>query len=467
MRKFGSQVRSPHEFKNYKVPWPSWLRRGANNAKISSSISLGTIFFFLHLLDATQSQDILEYSSLTRNPLLFFFMDSVLVIHIGAGRHSKNHSQKYKKLLKSALRTGNLVQASRIIERSSLTNTGYGSSVDRTGEATSDASLIEVASRRILNSLSILNIYNDVYPTEFVEVALRQLETEFRIGSVNRQFGLSKPVSLDYRCYLAYLNGNSDAKAPNGNGVFAGRQPTNLVSKRGRASYDTFKVMFDTERDRADQSNNPLVCSSEPTDMGQPVNMTTPQLLKQTYLSERAASYRRKTKENAKGVTKGNITPQKDYIPRRPKTPRNTNKSSMLIQAYSLNSACHKDIEISCMCSGNGDDIITMNLASYLSESIADTLADLKEWPQLGPLLVSRILRKSNQVVKTAVNGNLEEITYVGVIMVIISPTTSRLVFCHSTETFYFAFRSQGKFETVLSRADCPIGEFLHGEYKL
>ncbi|CUM52244.1 unnamed protein product [Debaryomyces tyrocola] len=26
-----------------KVPWPSWLRRGANNAKISSSILLGTI----------------------------------------------------------------------------------------------------------------------------------------------------------------------------------------------------------------------------------------------------------------------------------------------------------------------------------------------------------------------------------------------------------------------------------------
>ena len=24
------------------VPWPSWLRRGANNAKISSSILLGT-----------------------------------------------------------------------------------------------------------------------------------------------------------------------------------------------------------------------------------------------------------------------------------------------------------------------------------------------------------------------------------------------------------------------------------------
>ncbi|CUM65250.1 uncharacterized protein PRCAT00002882001 [Priceomyces carsonii] len=27
------------------VPWPSWLRRGANNTKISSSILLGTIIF--------------------------------------------------------------------------------------------------------------------------------------------------------------------------------------------------------------------------------------------------------------------------------------------------------------------------------------------------------------------------------------------------------------------------------------
>ena len=29
-----------------KVPWPSWLRRGANNAKISGSIPLGTIYFW-------------------------------------------------------------------------------------------------------------------------------------------------------------------------------------------------------------------------------------------------------------------------------------------------------------------------------------------------------------------------------------------------------------------------------------
>jgi hypothetical protein len=30
--------------KQETVPWPSWLRRGANNAKISSSILLGTSF---------------------------------------------------------------------------------------------------------------------------------------------------------------------------------------------------------------------------------------------------------------------------------------------------------------------------------------------------------------------------------------------------------------------------------------
>ena len=29
------------------VPWPSWLRRGANNAKISGSIPLGTTLAWL------------------------------------------------------------------------------------------------------------------------------------------------------------------------------------------------------------------------------------------------------------------------------------------------------------------------------------------------------------------------------------------------------------------------------------
>lgn len=33
------------------IPWPSWLRRGANNAKISSSILLGIIYIYIFFVD--------------------------------------------------------------------------------------------------------------------------------------------------------------------------------------------------------------------------------------------------------------------------------------------------------------------------------------------------------------------------------------------------------------------------------
>ena len=43
-------LRTTTIFGHQLVPWPSWLRRGANNAKISSSILLGTISFFAKIL---------------------------------------------------------------------------------------------------------------------------------------------------------------------------------------------------------------------------------------------------------------------------------------------------------------------------------------------------------------------------------------------------------------------------------
>ncbi|KAM9887253.1 hypothetical protein OXX79_013787, partial [Metschnikowia pulcherrima] len=75
----------------------------------------------------------------------------ILAIHIGAGRHSAQKSQQYKKLLRLALRKSDILDASRVIEGSPLTNTGVGSSVDRLCQATSDACFIEALERRIVD----------------------------------------------------------------------------------------------------------------------------------------------------------------------------------------------------------------------------------------------------------------------------------------------------------------------------
>ena len=60
------------------VPWPSWLRRGANNAKISSSILLGTIHYYwacgvVGSAFALQAKGHRFDSGLVHNFLILFF----------------------------------------------------------------------------------------------------------------------------------------------------------------------------------------------------------------------------------------------------------------------------------------------------------------------------------------------------------------------------------------------------------
>ena len=57
------------------IPWPSWLRHGANNAGISGSIPLGIIFLFcvISRIDITGSHSI--------NLLLFCFSYERNILH--------------------------------------------------------------------------------------------------------------------------------------------------------------------------------------------------------------------------------------------------------------------------------------------------------------------------------------------------------------------------------------------------
>ncbi|OBA19204.1 N-terminal nucleophile aminohydrolase [Metschnikowia bicuspidata var. bicuspidata NRRL YB-4993] len=341
-------------------------------------------------------------------------MDTILVLHIGAGKHSIQQTRNYKKILRSAICASDLIQASRVVERSALTNTGFGSSVDRTCTATSDACLIEVSDGRIVNSLALLNIHDDAFPTTCVDKIARQLKQEYAAGSVDRCFGLSKPTILDYKTYKEYLD----------------------LSKRKKLKF--YKRRKGNPEKSLPTTEQTFVLPGIEDTVGFIEIANSPKRTTRIASSSGGNFYRLPGRVSCAGTLGSGI-------------------------GYSR----YKDVEVSCMCSGNGDDIIAMNLAGYLSENMAGTLGDSNEWPELGPLLESHILRKSQLVVKTAVNASVEEITYIGVVMVVRSPDATRLVFCHSTESLYFAFRLRGKSELVLSRKDRPVGEFLSGEYKL
>lgn len=396
------------------------------------------------------------------------------MLHIGAGRHSAQHTQKYKKLLRVALAKGDLLHASHVIEASALTNTGYGSSVDRTCEATSDASVLEIKGCRILNSLALLNIADETYPSACVHRVMQDLEREYSTGSANRVFGLSKPSLLDYKIYEEYVSRSlgSENEGLGKEMLVAGHKSKSLVLKKNRVAYERFKALFENEGRVIDQ-NQPKVGSSHLflPEKRQRIDRTEIEVL----LEDEKSPLIRHTVDHPSAVEDtvgyieifdtGNTTLTTSSGGNFYRVPGRASCAGIL--GSGIGYSCHENIEVSCMCSGNGDDIITMNLASYLTESIAQTLSETDEWPQLGPLLETRIMRKSQQVVKTAVGEQRQEITYVGVILIVRCPTTTRLVFCHSTESFYFGFRLKGKSELVLSRNHGPIGKFLHGEYKL
>ncbi|KAM9908477.1 hypothetical protein OXX79_000325 [Metschnikowia pulcherrima] len=423
----------------------------------------------------------------------------ILAIHIGAGRHSAQKSQQYKKLLRLALRKSDILDASRVIEGSPLTNTGVGSSVDRLCQATSDACFIEALERRIVDSLALLDIYDEPYPTSCLHKVLQSLGLEFRPGGTNRRFGLSRPSSLDYRAYKAFVEQSIEpnVEIKEIEDVAIGGRRKSLVSRRLKTAFTKFKRIYENESLKCGQEDVCLescgCCGEDPQR-----KQASKAAITLDYQCDAKYSHKKRRKESnsfcgnselesasterdqsiddSAGIedTVGCIQVSASEARTRISSSSGGNFyrlpgriSCAGILGSGIGYSCHGEIEVSCMCSGNGDDIIAMSLASYLSESIAEHISDSEEWPDLGPYLKNRILSKSKQVAKTAVNAKLEEITYVGVLLLVKTPNTTRLVFCHSTESFYFAFRSRGEIETVLSNNPGAVGEFIFGEYKL
>ncbi|KAM9918894.1 hypothetical protein OXX59_008334 [Metschnikowia pulcherrima] len=423
----------------------------------------------------------------------------ILAIHIGAGRHSAQKSQQYKKLLRLALRKNDILDASRVIEGSPLTNTGVGSSVDRLCQATSDACFIEALERRMVNSLALLDIYDEPYPTSCLHQVMQTLGLEFRPGGTNRRFGLSRPSSLDYRTYKTFVEQSIEpnVEITEREDAANGSRRKSLVSKRLKTAFTKFRRIYENESLKCGQED---VCLESCGCCGEDPQRKQASKATKTLDCQCDAKYSHKKRRKKSNSFCGNselesASTERDqsiddsagiedtvgYIQVSASEARTRISSSSGGNFYRLPGriscagilgsgigySCHGEIEVSCMCSGNGDDIIAMSLASYLSESIAEHISDSEEWPDLGPYLKNRILSKSKQVAKTAVNAKLEEITYVGVLLLVKTPNTTRLVFCHSTESFYFAFRSRGEIEIVLSNNPGAVGEFIFGEYKL
>mmetsp|Transcript_6582 Transcript_6582/g.8282 ORF Transcript_6582/g.8282 Transcript_6582/m.8282 type:complete len:358 (+) Transcript_6582:93-1166(+) len=353
--------------------------------------------------------------------------NSLVIVHIGAGSHSLRKNDKYKQLIRKALQANDsktvLFDVSKRLERSALTNTGYGSSLNLVGEVQCDASFIYCNREDNDTSMGVMYNIANRYPITETMKCFNQLNTLYSTGF--KLFGLSKPLIFDhYRKKLLdkLTNTNEDV----------GEET--LVSAKSQKIYDTYKdILMGDHNQIPDELNHIKNEIQDTIGIIHIDNRTT----------EIATS------------SGGNFF----------KLPGRIGCAGVLGAAIGHRTG--NGMSVSCMCSGNGEDIIMMDAANRVVNNIInDSNEDYCE------ALVNIILQASMDLPLTAVDDYNNKIIYIGAICLIhdLNSGSKRLVYCHSTDSFYFGFRSHNnKPEVILSRLDSDkVGHvFARGEFKI
>lgn len=343
----------------------------------------------------------------------------LLIIHIGAGNHSKTKRSQYKRLLASALSANGVREAATVIELSKLTNTGYGSSLDLCGCVECDASFIEVSDT--MTSGALVGMDDTTTPiARMLEVYGKVEKLYHRLG----RFGLTIPIFMNYGKWLQ-MDENKQVHD---------RVPNNqLILPEAQRIYDTYKQSLMEESD----FNVIPELAHEITD--------TVGVIEIDFKTTIATS------------SGGNFF----------KLPGRIGCAGVIGSAIGFARA--KDVEISCMCSGNGEDIMKMELANFLVNSVYEESED--ESRDYGNFVVDKIKHHSQHFQLSSINNDGKRIIYVGVIIVVnyIKSGRRRIIYCHSTESFYFGYCDRGKPNIVASSLDkidraglsFACGEFL------
>lgn len=321
-----------------------------------------------------------------------------LVVHIGAGRHSPQLDRKYKKLLKSALEN-DFLGASRVIEESPLTNTGYGSSLDINGNATSDCTWVAVENGKV-KSLSLHNVKHR-NPISVCSEIHEKLQSMYAKDTALGKLGLLKPAMLNYDGIQKEWN----------------LPVHDLVLPRAKSVFEKYKSAVEgVEEEIEVQDTIGLIAVGSSTIIA--------------------------------SSSGGNIL----------RLPGRISCAGVFGSGVAFHR--HGDIEVSCMCSGNGDDILRTCLGNHVAEKLAEAGSDI----DLGQYMVEVVQQRCSLFELEGVNHELEGICYFGIIA-LVKGASSSLVYCHSTESFYFGFRRGDTTEIVLSRG--TLGKFVYGEFML
>ncbi|KAI5949912.1 hypothetical protein KGF54_005390 [Candida jiufengensis] len=313
-------------------------------------------------------------------------MSNVLILHIGAGNHSLSSNKKYAQLIKKALKQKSILEVSDILEKSPLTNTGYGSNLNLLGEVEIDASFMK--SDGSVGSLTGLQID---CPTREMFRIFEKINELYSKSSIGKE--LLKPVTLNVSRLKKFINVN---------------ESFNVITKENQKIFDSHKTSINEFKSFNVQDTIGIIS----------------------------------LKENETVITSssgGNFF----------KLPGRIGCAGIIGASIGFKSLPTYELEISCICSGNGEQILKYNLASQLVNSIID-------------------MDESNYVEELRnFIFKLDPQFYCGFIIVInYSGSKIRLLYGHTTESFHFGYKVNSKSRAILSFNESP-GKFTFGEYEL
>ncbi|KAK6198915.1 nucleophile aminohydrolase [Scheffersomyces amazonensis] len=345
----------------------------------------------------------------------------ITIVHIGAGNHSVDKTVVYKKLIRRSLNINNsIVEVIKTIEGTKYTNTGYGSSLNLIGKVECDSSFIKVFDG-VRNQGALGGINDSLYPILTTSKVYDRINEFYK----DDESGLSRPLSLYYgSCHQLFSQKEKE------------KDIHPLISPECQTIYDSHK---DRVFKNSGGSLSLSLSLQEISDTVGAIIIDNNNNNTQIFTSSGGNFFKLPGRIGCAGIV-----------------------------GCAIDFTIIDNIEISCMCSGNGEDIILMNLANYLVNNI------MNESNDYGTNLINLIKTHSSKFSLNGTNDNDESIVYVGVVLLLNDKSTGNkmLVYCHSTQSFYFGYSNSntGEYEVILSRLNNidKYGKvYKTGEYKL
>lgn len=356
----------------------------------------------------------------------------MLVLHIGAGKQSRLHRKRYKNLIRRALTTKDFIKCSQLIEESELTNTGYGAALNYSGKVECDASEIYIQT----DPMSQLNgVSNSLNPTKYLKSRalsgiddskhpiLRLHEVYKRVEQLysSNPYGLTEPISLNYLSLKEIIKCTSDEVI---------LEPAQKVYSQWKDNVYNGVYKYDENKNGILENDAALINHSMlPSD--------TIGIADINFDNTRIAA-----------SLGGNLF----------KLPGRIGCAGIIGAAIDFH---HIDgYYISCMCSGNGEDIVMMKLAHHI-------VLNMNVYSEDYGLEVHDLIREhSKNFALKAVDKHGNPIIYVGVLVTIQSENSARLIYCHSTESFYFGY-GENVVLSELEDSNKAGKVFAYGEFKI